>query len=72
MTFFDSMDYVTNNIMLPLGGMFIALFAGWVVDQKVTEEQLQLSPGQFAIWQALVRFVAPAAVGVVFVMTFVG
>jgi NSS family neurotransmitter:Na+ symporter len=72
MTFFDSMDYVSNNIMLPLGGMLIALFAGWVVDRKVCEEQLQLAPGQFAIWQMLVRFVAPAAVGVVFVMTFVG
>jgi NSS family neurotransmitter:Na+ symporter len=72
MTIFDTFDYVSNNIMLPVGGMLIALFAGWVVDQKVCEEQLQLSPGQFAIWQTLVRFVAPAAVGVVFVVTLFG
>lgn len=72
MTFFDSFDYVTNNIMLPVGGMLIALFAGWVVDRKVCEDQLQLSRGQFAVWQTLVRYIAPAAVGVVFVMTFVG
>lgn len=72
MTIFDSMDYVTNNIMLPLGGMLIALFAGWVVDKKVAEDQLQMPAGQFAVWQALVRFVAPVAVGVVFVVTLFG
>ena len=72
MTYFDSLDYVTNNIMLPVGGMLIALFAGWIVDQKICEDQLQLSQGQFAIWQTLVRFIAPAAVGVVFVMTLIG
>lgn len=72
MTIFDSMDYISNNIMLPVGGMLIALFAGWIVDQKVCEDQLQMPHGQFKIWQTLVRFVAPAAVGVVFVMTFVG
>ena len=28
-TFFDIFDYLTANIMLPLGGMFIVLYAGW-------------------------------------------
>ena len=35
MDFFTSMDYVSNNIMLPLGGMLIALFSGWAVDKSV-------------------------------------
>ncbi len=72
MNFFDSMDYVSNNIMLPLGGVLIALFAGWIVDQKVCEDQLQLPNGLFTVWQLLVRFVAPLAVAVVFVMTLIG
>lgn len=29
-TFFDLFDYTTSNILLPVGGLFIALFAGWV------------------------------------------
>lgn len=70
MTFFDSMDYVSNNIMLPLGGMLIALFAGWGVDKSVSKDQLQLTDSQFSLWEILVRFIAPIAVGVVFVMTF--
>lgn len=70
MTFFDSMDYISNNIMLPLGGMLIALFAGWAVDKSVSQDQLQLTSSQFALWEMLVRYVAPVAVGIVFVMTF--
>jgi len=30
-TVFDLLDYLTSNIMLPLGGLFIAIFAGWVM-----------------------------------------
>lgn len=71
MTFFDSMDYVSNNIMLPLGGMLIALFAGWAVDNSISKDELQLSRTQFFIWESLVRYIAPLAVGVVFVMTFI-
>ena len=70
MTVFDSMDYISNNIMLPLGGIIIALFSGWVIDKKISREELDLSAGQFRIWEILVRVVSPAAVGLVFVMTF--
>ncbi|HIG41214.1 MAG: sodium-dependent transporter [bacterium] len=70
MNFFDSMDYISNNIMLPLGGIVIALFSGWVIDKKISQEELDLTAGQFRIWEILVRFISPAAVGFVFVMTF--
>lgn len=70
MSFFDTMDYVSNNILLPLGGIVIALFSGWIIDKKISREELDLSDGQFKIWEILVRFVSPAAVGLVFVMTF--
>ena len=71
MTVFDSMDYLSNNIMLPIGGMLISLFAGWAIDRRICEEQLQMSAVQFIIWQTLVRYVAPISVGVVFVLTFI-
>ena len=29
--FFDSMDFLSNQILLPLGGIFIAIFVGWVM-----------------------------------------
>jgi len=70
MTFFDTMDYVSNNIILPLGGILIALFAGWVVDKKIRDEQMAADLPYYPLWRVLTRFVAPIAVAIVFLMTF--
>lgn len=71
MTFFDSMDYVSNNIMLPLGGMLIALFTGWFLSQDIVARQLQISGGKLIMFKVLVRLVAPIGVGLVFINTFI-
>ncbi len=61
--FFSTMDYLATNWMLPLGGFFIAVYAGWVMPQQLRSAELQgLAPAFFAGWLALVRFVAPAMV----------
>jgi len=31
------MDYLASNIMLPAGGIFIALYAGWVAFPKIMD-----------------------------------
>jgi len=68
MTFFDLMDYVSNNILLPLGGVLIALFAGWGIDQQITRDQLAVSPGMYQAWRFGTRSIAPAAVFPVFLL----
>lgn len=66
-SFFDLLDYLTSNIMLPLGGLLIALFAGWVMRREAARDELALADGPlFQAWRMLIRFVAPAAVVVVF------
>ena len=66
-TFFDNFDYLTSNIMLPLGGFFIVVFAGWVMCQNSSADELDPSAGMFyQLWRLLARFVAPVAVLFVF------
>ena len=72
LNFFESMDYLANNIMLPLGGMLIALFIGWMVDKSIVRQQMAVSEGGLLFFLWIVRVVAPAAVFVVFVMTLLG
>jgi NSS family neurotransmitter:Na+ symporter len=62
--FFDILDIATTNFMLPLGGLAIALFAGWVMTSRDTADELGLAERgpAFMIWRLLVRFVAPAGV----------
>ena len=65
-TFFDLLDYLTANIMLPLGGLFIALFAGWLMAKQSTEDELNSSKRGYNIWRFLVRYITPIAVMMVF------
>ncbi|NOQ17375.1 MAG: sodium-dependent transporter [Methyloprofundus sp.] len=65
--FFEVLDYLTANIMLPLGGFFIAIFAGRVMLAKHAQEELDIENNTlFSIWKFLVSYVAPAAVFIVF------
>jgi len=69
-TFFDFVDYVTQNIMLPLGGVLIAVFVGYVLPKDLVAEQLGLSAGAVNIvWNVLIKLVAPLGVLAVFCYT---
>jgi len=64
--FFTTIDYLASNWMLPLGGMLIALYAGWVMPKRVRDAELEgLAPALCFGWLILVRFVAPLLVVVV-------
>lgn len=72
LTFFNLFDYVSSNICLPLGGMLISIFAGWIIDRKILKKEL-LKPDS-SVMRVMVksivfslRYVAPAGIGLVFV-----
>lgn len=66
-TAFGLLDYLTANIMLPLGGLLIALFAGWVMKQNSTADELALGNGfVFKCWLFLIRYITPTAIIIVF------
>jgi NSS family neurotransmitter:Na+ symporter len=66
-TFFDNFDYLTTNIMLPLGGLLITLFAGWVMCGNSSSDELDPAAGYlYKAWRLLARYVAPVAVLLVF------
>ncbi len=65
-TLFDNVDYLTSNIMLPLGGLLITIFAGWVMCRNSTADELGSSGGLYKAWRLLARFIAP--IGILFVL----
>lgn len=66
-TYFDLMDYMTSNIMLPLGGMLIAIFAAWRLPQKILSNELGLGEGMvFRVWLFTLSYIAPAGVALIF------
>ncbi len=63
---FELLDYLTANLMLPLGGMAIAIFAGWMMKQAHAEQELEIPAQGFQAWHFLIKYVSPAAVFLVF------
>ena len=64
-TLYDNLDHLTINIMLPLGGLLIAIFAGWVMCRNSSADELGGAGTTFKLWRFLVRYVAP--IGILFV-----
>lgn len=66
-TFFDLLDFITASVMLPLGGLLIALFASRVMTRASTQQELGIGNTLgYRVWWFLVRYVTPAAVTLVF------
>ncbi|RUO34941.1 sodium-dependent transporter [Aliidiomarina soli] len=65
-TLFHVIDHLTSNIMLPLGGLAVALFTGWAIESRYMREELNTSTRVFRLWRFAVRYVAPVAITLVF------
>ncbi|MEE4249859.1 MAG: sodium-dependent transporter [Alcanivoracaceae bacterium] len=66
-TIFGVLDFLTTNIMLPLGGLLIALFAGWVMKDSHARKELNMTSFKVYLgWRVAVRILAPLAILAVF------
>lgn len=70
LTFFGCLDYVTSNIIMPLGGLLLSIFVGWKVSRSFVERQLSnngtLHTRICGVLKFSLRFLAPAAITLIF------
>lgn len=75
-TFFDSMDFLVSNILMPLGCLFLSIFTGYVLDKKVAMRELhvkednKVSLGFFKVWLFLLRYILPIIITIVCLAQF--
>lgn len=63
LNFFGLIDFITTNIMLPLGGLLTAIYVGWRVNREFIVHELKLDSERFVrVWHWLLRYVSPLAV----------
>jgi NSS family neurotransmitter:Na+ symporter len=64
---FDLFDFLTANVLIPAGGLLIALFAGWMMTRDSIRAELGLEKASAVwLWRSLVRIVAPLAILAIF------
>jgi len=63
----DAIEFVASNVLLPLGGLLTAMFAGWVLSRQITREELddKMPDWAFKAWLWLTRVVTPILILVV-------
>ena len=67
--YLDFMDFITGNVLLPLGGLLVAIFAGWVLSRDMLTSEL--GEGNIMnVWRFLMRWFVPAFVGFVLFFGF--
>ncbi|PKM09322.1 MAG: sodium-dependent transporter, partial [Gammaproteobacteria bacterium HGW-Gammaproteobacteria-5] len=64
--FFDWLDYLTSRWMMPLGGIFTVLLAGYALRSEIMRDELNLPPLGYALWLFMVRYVCPVLILMVF------
>ncbi|WP_136805451.1 sodium-dependent transporter [Desulfosediminicola flagellatus] len=66
----DSLDYVASNFMLPIGGLLIAIYSGYILDKRIAQAEITEDGTGFLtifnIWYFTIRYIAPVAVLIVF------
>ena len=69
-SFLDAMDFLTNNIMMPLGGLAMAIFVSWFwhegAKQEITNEGTLDFP-LYNVWLWSCRVIAPVAITAIFI-----
>ncbi|EJR61947.1 hypothetical protein IIO_02855 [Bacillus cereus VD115] len=67
---FDAVDFLSSNILMPLGALFISIFVSFKMEKKVLEAEFFVGGNYgkkvFTCWAFLLRFVAPLAIIIVF------
>ncbi|WP_423062877.1 sodium-dependent transporter [Candidiatus Paracoxiella cheracis] len=65
---FDAATAIPMDVILPLGGLGFAIFAGWIMKTRETRNELQLTkPIIYHVWHFLVRYIAPAGIIIIFI-----
>jgi NSS family neurotransmitter:Na+ symporter len=67
---FDTLDKLTSTILLPLGGLLMAIFAGYFMLKNHVQDELDLKDNAFKLWRFANNFIAPVAIFGVFLYLF--
>ncbi len=71
-SFFKAIDFITAGIMLPVGGLLLAVFTGWLMSKNIVHDELgwQRRGFWFQSWRFILRYLAPIAILCILLMSF--
>ena len=68
----DVMDYVSNNVMMPIVSILTCILIGWVLGPKFITDEVEKNGGRMgrkALYNVMVRFIAPILLFILFLQS---
>ncbi len=71
-SFFQIIDFVTAGIMLPIGGLLLAIFTGWLLYKRLIQQTVAWNTQSiwYRLWQVLLRYFTPIAILFILLTSF--
>jgi NSS family neurotransmitter:Na+ symporter len=66
---FNTFDYISSNVLLPLGGLLVVIFVGWIMGAAMPREEIEADGKKaryYAWFSFIIKFLAPIAIALVF------
>ena len=66
-TIFEAFVYIVTQVIMPVGGILVAIFAGWIIKRQFSADELfgGSEPITYKVWLFIVRFIAPVLLALV-------
>jgi NSS family neurotransmitter:Na+ symporter len=63
---FDALDRLATNVMMPLSGLAIAIYVGWMMGRPLVSDEINLQGRAFPLWFNALRYIVPVGIALVF------
>ena len=71
MGFFDLFDFLVAKLLMPIGGLLICIYLGWIVDNKVVYDELTnngtIAQPLYPYFRFIIRYFAPICIAMIFI-----
>ena len=76
LTFFELFDFIVAKLLMPVGGLIICIFLGWVIDERILKSELTnegtLRAPYYPLYRFIIRYLAPIAIALIFINELFG
>jgi NSS family neurotransmitter:Na+ symporter len=71
MGFFDLFDFLVAKLLMPIGGLLICIYLGWIVDNKVVYDELTnngtIAQPLYPYFRFIIRYFASICIAMIFI-----
>ncbi len=71
LNFLEFLDFLTNNVMLPVGGLFVAIFVGWVLPKKFVKQNIKLKDHSYRVFIFFLKFISTGSIFLVLLYSLI-